>query len=444
VKKNSDEVVVLGLGFVGLTLSVYLALNGKRVLGIETDSTVRDKLESQRAHFYERDLDNSLRAVIKNGELSIYQEIPPRAINQKRIYIITVGTPFLEGEISSLALENALKEIFSDLEDGDCIVTRSTVGIGMATKFIVNPTIIMGKDVDVVVAPERTVEGVALHELGALPQLIGGDSRSSRRIKEFFSQVGISTVDLGSLEAAEFAKLMSNSFRDLIFAASNEYAMFADHLGLDFNKILEQSKSNYHRLSALMNPGPVAGPCLSKDPKIFFRSGEIAGFEMKITGAARYQNEHLARHVVENILNQSTTKIGILGLAFKGQPETNDTRDSFVNLLLEELALREYPGDVLLWDPIGSELHEKFIGSAKYADLDFIIKECDLVVIQNSNEYFSSETFVDQLKIRKSDKHKLMIYQLWNCLPEEMNDSYHVVSLSNFRYSKNKNNETDD
>jgi len=66
------------------------------------------------------------------------------------------------------------------------------------------------------------------------------------------------------------------------------------------------------------------------------------------------------------------------------------------------------------------------------------------MVIQNSNEYFSSETFVDQLKIRKSDKHKLMIYQLWNCLPEEMNDSYHVVSLSNFRYSKNKNNETDD
>jgi hypothetical protein len=106
--------------------------------------------------------------------------------------------------------------------------------------------------------------------------------------------------------------------------------------------------------------------------------------------------------------------------------------------------MREYRGPILLWDPIGSQLHEKFIGSAMYADLDLIIEECDLVLIQNSNEYFSSEAFVDRLKMRKSDKHKLMIYQLWNCLPEEMNDSYHVVSLSNFRHLKIKNIETND
>jgi UDP-N-acetyl-D-mannosaminuronic acid dehydrogenase len=439
VKKNSDEVVVLGLGFVGLTLSVFLAKNEKKVLGIETNSAVRDKLKSQRAHFYERDLDSSLRDVLKNESFSIFEKIPPRAKEQNRIYIITVGTPFLEGEISSSALEKALSEIFSDLENGDCIVTRSTVGIGMATKFIVNPLTKMGKDVDVVVAPERTVEGVALQELGSLPQLVGGSPRATMRMREFFSEVGITTVELESLEAAEFAKLMSNSFRDLIFGVSNEYAMFANHLGLDFNTILEQSKAGYQRLSSLMKPGPVAGPCLSKDPKIFSRSGELAGYKMKITAAARDQNEHLASHVIDNVLNYSkVNKIGILGLAFKGEPETNDTRDSFVNLLLEQLDLKDYSGEILLWDPLGSELHPQFMINAKYSELDIIIDECDLVVLQNSNPYFSTKDFVNLLEKRKPSRQKLLVYQLWNCLPEEVNDSYEVFSLSNFTYLQNR------
>ena len=439
MKKTSDEVVVLGLGFVGLTLSVFLAKNRKRVLGIETNSAVRDKLKSQKAHFYERDLDSSLRDVLKNESFSIFEKIPPRAKEQNRIYIITVGTPFLEGEISSSALEKALSEIFSDLENGDCIVTRSTVGIGMATKFIVNPLIKMGKDVDVVVAPERTVEGVALQELGSLPQLVGGSPRATMRMREFFSEVGVITVDLGSLEAAEFAKLMSNSFRDLIFGVSNEYAMFANHLGLDFNTILEQSKAGYQRLSSLMKPGPVAGPCLSKDPKIFSRSGELAGYKMKITAAARDQNEHLASHVIDNVLNYSkVSKIGILGLAFKGEPETNDTRDSFVNLLLDQLDLKDYSGEILLWDPLGSELHSQFMVNATYSELDTIIDECDVVVLQNSNPYFSTKDFVNRLEKRKPSRRKVLVYQLWNCLPDEVNDSYEVFSLSNFRHLQNR------
>ena len=439
MKKNSDEVVVLGLGFVGLTLSVFLAKNGKKVLGIETNLAVRDKLKSKKAHFYERDLDSSLRDVLKNESFSIFEKIPPRAKEQNRIYIITVGTPFLGGDISSSALERALSEIFSELENGDCIVARSTLGIGMSTKFIVNPLTKMGKDVDVVVAPERTVEGVALQELGSLPQLVGGSPRATMRMREFFSEVGVNTVDLGSLEAAEFAKLMSNSFRDLIFGVSNEYAMFANHLGLDFNTILEQSKAGYQRLSSLMKPGPVAGPCLSKDPKIFSRSGELAGYKMKITAAARDQNEHLASHVIDNVLNYSkVSQIGILGLAFKGEPETDDTRDSFVNLLLEQLDLKDYSGEILLWDPLGSELHSQFMINAKYSELDIIIDECDVIVLQNSNPYFSTKDFINLLEKREPSRQKLLVYQLWNCLPEEVNDSYEVFSLSNFTYLQNR------
>jgi UDP-glucose 6-dehydrogenase len=132
------------------------------------------------------------------------------------------------------------------------------------------------------------------------------------------------------------------------------------------------------------------------------------------------------------------SKIGILGLAFKGEPETNDTRDSFVNLLLEQLDLKDYSGEIQLWDPLGSELHSQFIKSAKYSELDFIVDECDVVVLQNSNLYFSSKDFINRLEKRKSNRKKLLVYQLWNCLPDEVNDTYQVVSLSNFRYLQNR------
>ena len=70
--------------------------------------------------------------------------------------------------------------------------------------------------------------------------------------------------------------------------------------------------------------------------------------------------------------------------------------------------------------------------------IDIIIDECDVIVLQNSNLYFSSTDFVNRLENRKPNKQKLLVYQLWNCLPDEYNDYYEVFSLSNFRYLQNR------
>ncbi len=433
--QSKDEIVVIGLGFVGLTLSVFLGTKGKKVLGIESNPRTLEKLRLGRAHFYEDELSESLERIRQKGLLDLHESLPKRSSGVNRIYIITVGTPLINGNISSTALESAAASIFLEIQNMDCIVIRSTVGIGMTRRLILNPLASMGIEANVVVAPERTIEGVALSELAKLPQIVGGDRESTFRIQELFNDVGVSSKVLDSLEAAEFAKLMSNSFRDLLFGASNEYAMFADHLGLDFDEILDKSKDGYERLFALARPGPVAGPCLSKDPKIFSRSADSTSFRMKITEASREQNENLAKHIVQNIVNTSKDgRIGILGLAFKGVPETDDTRDSFVNLLLRELSLEEHIQEVQLWDPIQSKLSVEHLHGSRYMELAEIISSCDLVLIQNSNRYFSSPEFVELLNNRDKPE-KLMIYQLWNILPVGSTDSYEVKSLSNFRHN---------
>jgi UDP-N-acetyl-D-mannosaminuronic acid dehydrogenase len=441
VTSHSDEIVVIGQGFVGLTLSVFIATKGLKVHGIEANSEILDKLRSGKAHFFERDLNQSLSNVLTNGFLTLHKNLPKRNPRVSRIYIITVGTPLIDGSLSTAAYENAISEIYSQVRSGDCVVTRSTVGIGITRRFVQAPLIEMGLEVDVVVAPERTIEGVALNELAELTQIIGGDEASTRRIQRFFQGIGVDTVILDDLEGAEFAKLMSNSFRDLLFGVSNEYAMLADHLGLNFTEILEKSKKDYGRLSALAQPGPVAGPCLSKDPKIFYQSAKALGFDMKITESSREQNEHLAKHLVQNIFRGSSyRKIGVIGLAFKGIPETDDTRDSFANLILREIATTHPGCNVKLWDPLGSKLYEEYLHGAEYAKISDIIENSDLIVIQNSNPYFSSDEFIWELNQRVKPE-KLIVYQLWNSLPIGSSHAFEVRSLSNFNHEARRVNQ---
>ena len=126
MKENPEEVVVLGLGFVGLTLSVHLALHEKKVLGIEINEETFRSIGSNRAHFYEKNLNESLEKVINNHFFEIHKTIPIRTSNVQRVFVITVGTPLIENEVSALAFESAVSSIISDLNPGDCIITRST------------------------------------------------------------------------------------------------------------------------------------------------------------------------------------------------------------------------------------------------------------------------------------------------------------------------------
>src|SRR5699024_11583227 len=117
-------------------------------------------------------------------------------------------------------------------------------------------------------APERTVEGMAMAELTTLPQIIGGrDEASLAAASDLFGTLGVEIVPVASPKEAEFAKLVSNTWRDLQFAFANELAYVADLAGVDVYRVIEAAGHNYDRLNLAL-PGPVAGPCLDKDDYI--------------------------------------------------------------------------------------------------------------------------------------------------------------------------------
>ncbi|MDC0476528.1 nucleotide sugar dehydrogenase, partial [Alphaproteobacteria bacterium] len=269
---RQKSVAVIGLGYVGLTLALVLAENGFLVFGYDSDPEITEKLINHQSTFYEKGMQNLIDKHVDNN-LIINSD---KNAFEADVYVITVGTPVFRKTLKPNIehIKSALEVVAGKLKVNDMVILRSTVPVGF-TREIVIPEIErisglrVGEDFFIAFCPERTSEGQALEELQNLPQIVGGFDENSRQLAtRFFSENTHTIVDVGSLEGAEFCKLMDNTYRDTIFAYANQMAALAGVLGLNASELINKVNLGYKR-NAIPLPSPgVGGPCLSKDPYI--------------------------------------------------------------------------------------------------------------------------------------------------------------------------------
>jgi UDP-N-acetyl-D-mannosaminuronic acid dehydrogenase len=352
------NVVVIGLGYVGLTLAAHLANLGFRVHGVEIRESVLEKLSESKAFFWEPNLNDTLARVISSGNLSFSKDIPQSS--KTRVFIITVGTPLdVFGKANIKPIVNATNQVAEVLSEGDLVILRSTVKLGI-TNDVVRP-ILLSKttNFDLAFCPERTLEGSALQELGVLPQIIGADSpRERERVAKFFEKSTSSIVMVSNTKTAEMIKLVDNMQRDAHFAISNEIAAMCNFSNVRAQEVINAGKIGYPRTN-LSNVGPVGGPCLEKDSYIlaetFYKTPELSHIAL----SARKTNESVIKFGAQFITNflknrhdEKGLKIAILGLAFKGKPETDDLRGSPSLDLVKELVNSLPESSIATWDPV--------------------------------------------------------------------------------------------
>ena len=125
-----------------------------------------------------------------------------------------------------------------------------------------------------------------------MPQIIGGACKKSSEIAQrLFSEYTYTVIDVGSLEAAEFCKLIDNTYRDTMFAYSNQLSILSEQLGLDINDIIEKVNLGYDR-NKVPKPSPgVGGPCLTKDPYILIHGFSSESRKNNLILNARKINE---------------------------------------------------------------------------------------------------------------------------------------------------------
>lgn len=339
------KVCIVGMGYVGLTFGVVLADKGFEVVGYETNKEVVKKLQIGEPHFYEKGLSALLKKHLGKN-FRVKSNIPNESFDA---FIISVGTPFDAKEKRPVLdyLINGTKQVIQMLTNEALIVIRSTAPVG-ATRNVVKPLLDeTGKKYYLAFCPERTAEGVALKELVELPQIIGGlNNESVEKAFSLFRKITPTIVEVESLEAAEMVKLINNSYRDLNFAFANEIALICEKLKLNPFKTIDAANLGYPR-SNVPRPGLTGGSCLKKDPYILADFARKMGYNVKLITVGRKLNEYVPSHIAK-IIHEHTVKVKktipeckvfITGFAFKGDPETDDLRDSLTLTLVEELKM---------------------------------------------------------------------------------------------------------
>jgi len=426
------QVVVLGLGYVGLTLGAYLSELGFQVHGVEIRDLVLESLNEKKAFFWEPKLDDLLARNIDRGTFTFSKKIPESST--RRVFIITVGTP-IDGAKKAIvdSIVNVSKQVASAMNNGDMVILRSTVKLN-TTRSIVAPILEKsGKNFDLAFCPERTLEGAALTELGSLPQIVGASSYEARiRASNFFQQVTPNVVNVSNIETAEMIKLVDNMQRDVFFAVSNEVAHLCNSQPIRASEVISAGKLGYKRTN-LATPGPVGGPCLEKDSYLLSESVASFGGVARIAMAARQANENvvfeastfISSWVNEHIV-QSNKKVVVLGMAFKGVPETNDLRGSPALDLLNCLEKAVNGGDIYCWDPVipGSELTS--YGYKSGETLNEVLKGACAVVLVNNHPELDN---LDLVALSESSAGPILIYDFWgrndNNLSLAGNSNYH-------------------
>lgn len=405
------DVCVVGLGYVGLTLATAFADAGMKVVGTERRGEVLRALERGEATFYEAGLSETLREVVEEGRLTAFparEEVP-----EAECYVITVGTPLEEGRVQQEDLAHALRAVAAGMPEGALVVLRSTVRLGSTSDLAAATLAASGKEFLLAMAPERTVEGKAMAELTSLPQIVGGrDEDSLAAASALFARLGVEIVPVASPEEAEFAKLISNTWRDLQFAFANELAYLADRAGVDVYRVIEAAGHNYDRLNLAL-PGPVAGPCLEKDAYILADSAGHFGGQAPLSLTARAVNENIVGHVGDlaaGLLPRPPRRVAVLGLAFKGRPATSDVRGSLAEDFALEFARRWPAAQILGWDPV-VERAEAATLALTPATLEQAAG-AEVVLLQTNHPDFTTRAFRETLTTHLPSG--ALVLDLWN------------------------------
>ena len=379
---------VIGLGYVGLPLSVEIARSGLRAVGFDIDPVVVQGVNAGRSHI-EDVPDTELAEALDTGHLDATTDMARLA--ECDAISISVPTPLSKTQDPDVSHVIAASEaVAAALRPGQLVVLESTTYPG-TTREVLMPTLErtglhVGKDFFLCFSPERVDPGNAVWKTKNTPKVLGGITPTCTEAglavyERFIDKM----VEVSSTEAAEMVKILENTFRAVNIAMVNEIALIADRLKVDVWEVIEAAATKPFGFMKF-TPGPgLGGHCIPVDPHYLAWKMRTLDYRTRFIELASEINAEMPQFVVGKVraaLNASRkavngARILVLGVAYKR--DVNDVRESpaldIIRLLAADGAQVEYH------DPFVPEVAEDGASLSSVALTDEALSEADAVVI---------------------------------------------------------------
>ena len=382
------KIVVVGLGYVGLTTALGLANLGHSVLGVDTDTEKLALLSRGQVPFYEEGVENLLKELVASNRVSFVQGLGSE-IQEQAFYFLCVPTPIdAKLQTDMTHFDSAVGSVVDNATPGSILVVKSTVPIGTALAL---RSKLVERGIEVANNPEFLKEGTALRDFESPSRIVVGASNSdtSAAVISLYSTLKAPKLET-TLNSAETIKYASNAYLALRVSFVNELATAAELVDADLEKVLDGVGLDERIGNLFLSPGPGwGGSCFPKDTQEYLTSLSRFGFIPEtVSGAVEsnllHQNRIVdrARELVGGSFRNK--KIAVWGLAFKAN--TDDTRDSpslaIVGKIISEGAT------VCAYDPMVSEL--AFDGLKVVNSLHEASEGANLIMVMTEWEEFKA------------------------------------------------------
>lgn len=357
ILKGEKAIAVVGLGYVGMPLTVEFGKVAGKVIGFDIKKQRIDELSNSNDTTGETTAED-----LKNSRIDFTAD--PKRLREASVIIVAVPTPIDKYKIPDLKpLESASRIVGENIQRGSVVVYESTVYPGVTEDICVSiieqySGMKCGKDFRIGYSPERINPGDKEHSLTNIIKVVaGGDKETTELLAKIYGLIVKAGIHKApDIRTAEAAKVIENIQRDLNIALINELAIIFHKLGLDTRDVLDAASTKWNFLR--FEPGLVGGHCIGVDPYYLTFKAQSIGYHPEVILSGRRINDSMGKYIAEQaikhliISNKAVkgSKILILGFTFKDN--VKDIRNTRVIDIYNEL--KEYGVEPHVHDPHAS------------------------------------------------------------------------------------------
>ena len=408
IEGRNLTVGIIGLGYVGLPLAARINQTKQNVIGFDIDKTKIDNLKKGKSYIKHIDF----KLIKKHFENKLFFPTDDFShISQCDVIVICVPTPLGKNNQPDISyIQQTIKSISPHVKKGQLITLESTTYPGTTKEeicaYFEEKGFTIGQELFVGYSPEREDPGNLNFNTQNTPKIVGGRTKECINVASMFYSVFIdNVVKVSSLEVAEMAKLLENTYRSVNIGLINEMKVISDKMKIDLYEVIDAASTKPFGFTPFY-PGPgIGGHCIPIDPFYLSWKAKEYDADAKFIELAGEVNKRMPDYIVDQIaeiLNTrskalSKSKILILGLSYK--KNVDDTRESPSFSVISKLIKKG--ADVCFSDPFRKKFprNRECNYQIKSVGINEDIAMFDIIVLMTDHDDFDYEYIIEHSQV---------------------------------------------